>query len=434
MYCAAYSYNVLIILKLHANLRLSFLRIEKTVILHLKSEEQMQYPAVILKSGKERSLRRFHLWVFSGAIKKIMGKPVDGDIVEVFDNDNNYLATGHYQKGSITVRIFSFTQRAINEDFWTEKINNAVKVRRSLGFLNNEDTTVFRLIHGEGDNLPGLIADYYNGVVVLQAHSAGMFRHLELLAEIFRNISGLKVSGVLSKSSSTIHQKDDSIEGDKLLWGEASVSQVSEYGIRFDVDHITGQKTGFFIDQRENRKLVGQYSKDKLVANVFGYTGGFSAFALQGGAKEVHTVDISAKAVEMSNHIMKNNFGEDVKHKGVTMDAFEFFKQSKGKYGVIVLDPPAFAKHRDAHSNAMKAYTRINRMAFEALQQGGILFTFSCSQVITREDFRKAVFTGAAQTGRTVRILHQLTQPADHPVNIYHPETEYLKGLVLMVE
>ncbi|NCD42586.1 MAG: class I SAM-dependent rRNA methyltransferase [Bacteroidia bacterium] len=391
-------------------------------------------PAILLKPGKERSLLRFHLWVFSGAIKKIMGAPVDGDIVEVFDNNGTYLATGHYQKGSITVRIFSFTRSDVDEAFWMEKIASAVETRRNLGFLDNEATTVFRLIHGEGDNLPGLIADYYNGVVVLQAHSAGMFRHLELFAEIFRSLPGLKVTGVLSKSSTTIHQKDDNMVGDKLLWGEASISHVSEYGLRFVANHITGQKTGFFIDQRENRHLVTRYAKDRLVANVFGYTGGFSAYALQGGATAVHTVDISARAVEMANHTMQLNFGEAVKHEGFTMDAFEFFKQSKGKYGLIILDPPAFAKHRDAHSNAMKAYARINTMAFEALQPGGILFTFSCSQVISREDFRKAVFTAAASTGRNVRILHQLTQPADHPVNLYHPETEYLKGLVMRVE
>lgn len=391
-------------------------------------------PQVILKSGKERSLLRFHLWVFSGAIKSIKGSPVDGDIVEVFSNQGTYLATGHYQKGSITVRIFSFIRTDAQEPFWKGRIIAAVEARRVLGFFDNKETNVFRLIHGEGDNLPGLIADYYDGVVVLQAHSVGMFRHLEMFAEIFKGIESLKVTGVFSKSSSTIHQKDDAIEGDKLLWGEASVSSVVEYGLRFDVDHITGQKTGFFIDQRENRHLVSQYAKDKLVANVFGYTGGFSAYAMQGGAREVHTVDISSKAIDLANSIMVENFGADVNHSGIAMDAFEFFKQAKGQYDLIVLDPPAFAKHRDAHRNAMKAYARINRMAFEALKSNGILFTFSCSQVITREDFRKAVFTAAAQTGKTVRILHQLTQPADHPVNIYHPETEYLKGLVLLVE
>lgn len=393
------------------------------------------FPRIILKSGRGRSLKRFHLWIFSGAIKKIIGNPVDGDIVEVFSTQDEYLATGHYQNGSIMIRIFSFARTLADEDFWIEKFESAINYRRSLGFFDHPGTNVFRIIHGEGDNMPGLIVDYYNGVVVLQAHSVGMYRSRVLFARIIMGLLGNNVKAVYDKSESTLNIAEQDT-GTKFLEGsvDADKTVVSEYGNQFEIDFRKGQKTGFFIDQRENRKLLEKYCKGKLVANVFSYSGGFSVYAKRAGAILIDSVDASETAINLAVKNMELNFGKNDTYRYFATDAFEYFHTLDQKFDVIVLDPPAFAKHRQALNNAIKAYRRINEAALNNISPGGILFTFSCSQVVSREDFRTAVFSAAANTGRNVRIMHQLTQPADHPINIYHPEGEYLKGLVLFVE
>lgn len=387
------------------------------------------FPKVILKSGRERSLERFHLWVFSGAIKQITGKPEDGDIVEVFGNDGRYLATGHFQQGSIMVRIFSFQQTDAGKAFWKDKFENAISFRRALGFIENPFTNVFRLIHGEGDGLPGLIVDFYNGVAVIQAHSAGMYRHRELFGEILTELLLEKITAVYDKSETTLNSAEPG--SGAFLKGKAENIIVSENGSRFEVDVREGQKTGFFIDQRENRKLLENYCRGKRVANLFCYSGGFSVFAARGGANSVESVDSSAKAMKLARINMELNIGEQANHHFFTEDVFEFLKKQTEPYDIIVLDPPAFAKHRQALDNALKAYRRLNEAAIRLLKPGGFLFTFSCSQAVTTEDFRLALFSAAAATGREIRIIHQLTQGADHPVNIYHPEGEYLKGLVI---
>ena len=392
-----------------------------------------KFPKIILKSGRDRSLKRFHLWVFSGAIKKVEGNTEDGDIVEVFSNTGEYLATGHFQNGSIMVRIFSFIQTGADKEFWKKKLALAITYRRKLGFFNNPDTTVFRLIHGEGDQLPGLIMDYYNGVVVFQCHSVGMYRHRFLFAEIIKELLGSGLKAIYDKSDSTLNSADQD-SAQKFLDGDIEVALVSEYGNQFEIDFREGQKTGFFIDQRENRKLLEKYCSGKRVANVFSYSGGFSVYAARGGAVLTDSVDVSRKAIDLAKKNMELNFGKPEGHRYFVQDAFDFFKSSNEKYDVIILDPPAFAKHRQALNNATKAYRRINEAALMNISPGGILFTFSCSQVVTKDDFRKAVFSAAANTGRNVRIMYQLTQPEDHPINIYHPEGEYLKGLVLFVE
>ncbi|NCC72845.1 MAG: class I SAM-dependent rRNA methyltransferase [Sphingobacteriia bacterium] len=391
------------------------------------------FPKVILKSGRERSVERFHLWIFSGAIKNIQGQPDDGDIVEVYSNAGKYLATGHFQNGSIMVRIFSFQQTDCEEDFWRKKIAGALQYRQQLGFLNNTKTNVFRLIHGEGDGLPGLVADFYNGTIVLQAHSVGMFRLREMFAGLFMQLPGNPVKGVLDKSETTLNSSDLKDE-EKLLAGSTEKVLVTENDNQFEVDVREGQKTGFFIDQRDNRKMLQQFCKDKKVANLFSYTGGFSVYAARGGARLIDTVDASEKAVQLAKTNMGINFGQNDQHRFYPMDVFDFLKNQQEKYDVIVLDPPAFAKHRQVLDNAIKAYRRLNEAAIRKLLPGGILFTFSCSQVVSSDDFRLAVFAAAASTGRQVRIVHQLGQPADHPVNLYHPEGQYLKGLILYVE
>ncbi len=387
------------------------------------------FPKVILKSGRERSLERFHLWVFSGAIKQISGTPVDGDIVEVFGNDGRYLATGHYQQGSIMVRIFSFKQTDAGKAFWQMKFENAISFRKALGFTENSSTNVFRLIHGEGDGLPGLIVDFYNGVAVIQAHSTGMYRHRELFGEILMEILPGKATAVYDKSESTLNSAEPG--SGAFLKGDSGTVVVTENGNRFEVDVRQGQKTGFFIDQRENRKLLENYCQGKRVANLFCYSGGFSVYAARGGASSVDSVDSSAKAMKLARINMELNFGEMENHHFFTDDVFEFLKRQTAPYDVIVLDPPAFAKHRQALGNALKAYRRLNEAAIRLLKPGGFLFTFSCSQVVTTEDFRLAVFSAAATIGREIRVVHQLSQGADHPINIYHPEGEYLKGLVI---
>jgi 23S rRNA (cytosine1962-C5)-methyltransferase len=394
----------------------------------------LEYVKIVLKSGKDQSLKRFHPWVFSGAIKKMYGQVSEGDLVAVYSNKDEFLGIGHYQVGSIAVRIISFTETQSNSGFWKNKIQKAWNYRQSLGFGNDPATNVFRLIHAEGDGLPGLIVDFYNGTAVMQMHSVGMHLLRNELVKALQDVLGEKLNAVYDKSEKTLPFKANIQPKDELLWGTPLSNEVLEYGLKFIVDWETGQKTGFFIDQRENRLLVQQYAKNRDVLNMFGYTGGFSVYAMQGGAKTVHSVDASAKAIDLTNENVELNFPGDKRHEALTADAFEFLKDIQEKYDLIILDPPAFAKHRNTLPQALQGYKRINTRAFEQIRSGGILVTFSCSQVVSKDRFREAVFSAASIAGRTVRIMHQLTQPADHPVNIYHPEGEYLKGLVLFVE
>ncbi|MFC2152355.1 class I SAM-dependent rRNA methyltransferase [Bacteroidota bacterium] len=394
----------------------------------------MDYPKVILKSGKDQSARRYHPWIFSGAIKKIIGNVNEGDLVKVTDNKDEFLALGHYQIGSIAIRILSFEEKPIDKNFWKEKINKAYQIRRQFGLAENENNNVYRLVHAEGDGLPGLIIDYYNGTAVLQMHSIGMYLNREHIIEAIKDLYGENLTSIYDKSESTIPYKSEINAKNDYVFGRSSENIVLEYGNKFKVNWEEGQKTGFFIDQRENRKLVAEYSKNKSVLNVFGYTGGFSVYAMKGGAKLVHSVDSSKKAIDLANENIELNFEDTSIHKSFAVDAFEFLNDIDNKYDLIILDPPAFAKHHNVLHNALQGYKRLNIKALEQIRPGGILFTFSCSQVVSKENFRKTIFTAAANTGRNVRILHQLSQPIDHPINIYHPEGEYLKGLVVYVE
>lgn len=389
---------------------------------------------IVLKSGKDQSLKRFHPWVFSGAIKKVYGHLNEGDLVSVYSNKDEFLGLGHYQVGSIAVRIVSFSEVEINYDFWKSKIESAWNLRKKLGFLNDPATNVFRLIHAEGDGMPGLIVDFYNGTAVMQMHSIGMYLIRENLVNALHEVLGDHLKAVYDKSAKTLPFKAEIEPKDGFLFGDNTETEVLENGLKFKVDWETGQKTGFFIDQRENRLLVQKYAQNRDVLNMFCYTGGFSFYAMKGGANLVHSVDASAKAIDLTNENVELNFPDDSRHKAFTEDAFEYLKDIDQKYDLIILDPPAFAKHRNSIHQALQGYKRINTRAFEQIRKGGVLFTFSCSQVVSKEKFREAVFSAAAISGRTVRILHQLTQPVDHPVNIYHPESEYLKGLVLYVE
>jgi 23S rRNA (cytosine1962-C5)-methyltransferase len=392
------------------------------------------FAKIFLKAGKEQSLKRFHPWVFSGAIGKSEGKLEEGDPVNVYSADGEFLAMGHCQIGSIAVRLLSFVEVIPDFDFWKTKIEKAWNLRKTLGLTENSETSVFRLVHAEGDGMPGLIVDYYHGTAVMQMHTVGMYLVRDLLTKALREVLGDKLKAVYDKSEKSLPFKAGVESADSYLFGENIETEVLENGLRFKVDWLEGQKTGFFIDQRENRHLVQHYSANRDVLNMFCYTGGFSFYAMKGDARLVHSVDSSAKAIEMTNHNVALNFPGDNRHEAFAADAFEFMRDIKDKYDLIILDPPAFAKHRDAVHQALQAYKRINTRAFEQIRSGGILFTFSCSQVVSKEKFREAVFSAAAISGRNVRILHQLTQPADHPVNIYHPEGEYLKGLVLYVE
>jgi 23S rRNA (cytosine1962-C5)-methyltransferase len=396
----------------------------------------MEYIKIVVKSGKDAALRRFHPWVFSGAIKKIYGgEPKEGDIVAVYDNKDEFLGLGHYQIGSIAIRVFSFQDVEINRDFWIGKFKKAFDYRKQMNILDNKDTNVYRLIHAEGDGMPGLIIDYYNGTAVIQTHSIGMHLLKDLFTEILQELLGDTITAVYYKSESTLpHKADIEPKNEYLLENDSISNVVKEYGNRFNIDWINGQKTGFFIDQRENRRLLGEYSKDKKVCNVFGYTGGFSVYALKAGAELVHSVDSSKLAIDLTNENIELNFGKDANHKGFAMDAFDFFDTTNEEYDIIILDPPAFAKHQKVLHNALQGYKRINQRALEQIKSGGIIFTFSCSQAVSKENFRKSVFAAAANARRNVKILHQLTQPIDHPISIYHPESEYLKGLVLYVE
>lgn len=392
------------------------------------------FAKLILKSGKDQSLLRFHPWVFSGAIKDTVGFPAEGDVVEVYSNKDEFLGIGHYQIGSITVRVFSFQQVTPDFEFWKSKIQQAYNLRVALGLAGSGHTNVYRLVNAEGDGMPGLIIDYYNGTAVMQMHSIGMFRIKEELAKALKEIYGNELVSVYDKSEGTIPFKAQIQPKNGYVLGEGQPEAVSEYNNFFKVDWVEGQKTGFFIDQRENRKLVETYAKDKDVLNVFGYTGGFSIYALRGQAKTVHSVDSSQKAIDLTNQNVALNFPDCKNHESFCVDAFDYLDHIDDKYDLIILDPPAFAKHHNVLNNALQGYKRINAKAIKRIKPGGILFTFSCSQVVDKDTFRTTIFSAAASTGRNVRILHQLTQPADHPVNIYHPEGEYLKGLVVYVE
>ena len=390
--------------------------------------------SVILKRGKEESLLRFHPWIFSGAIADIKGAPDEGDIVDVYTHEGKWIAVGHIQVGSIAVRVLSFKQEAIDADFWFRRLSVAFEMRRSLGLTDREDHNIYRLVHGEGDNLPGLVIDVYGHTAVLQAHSVGMHCNRMDIAEALMKVMGDRIKGVYYKSETTLPFKADIDRGNGYIIGGPTDDTPLEYGMKMPVDWISGQKTGLFIDQRENRALLERYSKGRSVLNMFCYTGGFSLAALRGGAKLVHSVDSSARAIELTAGGVEDNFPGDTRHAAYAEDAFKYLERMDPIYDLIILDPPAFAKHKDALKHALIGYRRLNQKAMEKIQPGGILFTFSCSQVVSKEQFRTAVFTAAAQAGRSVKILYQLHQPADHPINIFHPEGEYLKGLVLSVE
>lgn len=390
---------------------------------------------IFLKRGKDESLRRFHPWIFSGAIHHFDQQPAEGDIVRVLTAEGDFIAKGHWQIGSIAVRVLTFEDEEINTEFWMQRLSVALDVRRAIGVADNPLNNTFRLVHGEGDNLPGLVIDVYGLTAVVQAHSVGMHVARQQIAEALKVVMGTSLQHIFYKSETTLPFKAGLGQENGFLLGGSPDDVAMENGLKFHIDWLRGQKTGFFVDQRDNRMLLERYSQGRSVLNMFCYTGGFSVYAMRGGAKVVHSVDSSAKAVDLVNANIELNFPGDGRHQAFADDAFKFMQQmEQGLYDLIVLDPPAFAKHKDALRNAIKGYTRLNLKAFEKIRKGGILFTFSCSQAVSMNQFRMAVFTAAAQSGRSVRILHQLHQPADHPINIYHPEGEYLKGLVLYVE
>ena len=403
---------------------------------------------IYLRKGKEESLRRFHPWVFSGAIQRMDDGLEEGDVVRVLTSSGDYIATGHYQQGSITVRVLTFSDVEIDDQFWFSRLSSALHMRQAIGIADSADNNTYRLVHGEGDLLPGLIIDVYGATAVMQAHSIGMHLNRKVIARQLMAVMGDRLQHVYYKSETTLSFMEPE---NGFLIGGSNNNVAVENGLKFRVDWLKGQKTGFFVDQRENRALLERYAKDRRVLNMFCYTGGFSVYAMRGGAALVHSVDSSAKAIELTRQNVEMNFPSDPRHEAFCDDAFKYLDQCSrvngqwsmvngqwsmvnGQYDLIILDPPAFAKHRGALHNALKGYTRLNQKAFEKIEKGGILFTFSCSQVVTKDNFRNAVFTAAALARRKVRILHQLHQPADHPINIYHPEGEYLKGLVLYVE
>jgi len=396
---------------------------------------------VRLRKGKEESLKRFHPWVFSGAIASVDEGITEGEIVRVVTNSGDFIAVGHYQEGSIAVRVLTFSDVQIDDEFWHSRLMSALKMRQAIGIADNPNNNTYRLVHGEGDNLPGLIIDVYDETAVMQAHSIGMHLCRKEIARALNEVMNGRVKHIYYKSETTLpFMTADDMNG--FLVGGSDDNIATENGLKFRVDWLKGQKTGFFVDQRENRSLLEHYARGKRVLNMFCYTGGFSFYAMRGGAELVHSVDSSAKAIELTKQNVELNFPGDPRHEAFCEDAFKFLENISltshlsplTSYNLIILDPPAFAKHRGALHNALKGYTRLNQKAFEKIEKGGILFTFSCSQVVTKDHFRNAVFTAAALAKRKVRILHQLHQPADHPINIYHPEGEYLKGLVLYVE
>lgn len=392
----------------------------------------MVYKSVILRRGKEESLHRFHPWVFSGAIAR-MDNVDEGDLVTVYASDGTLIGNGHYQVGSIAVRMLCFDDSEINEDFFVERLTQAYVLRQTLNLMR-PDNNSFRLVHGEGDFLPGLVVDVYGSTAVMQAHSPGMHFARNIIAHSLTRLPGAPIKNVYYKSETTLPFKAQLDPQNDYIIGSYDTDVAVENGLRFHVDWLKGQKTGFFVDQRENRKLLEHYSKGRKVLNMFCYTGGFSFYAMRGGAELVHSVDSSAKAIKLTNDNVELNFPGDSRHQAFAQDAFKYLDEMATDYDLIVLDPPAFAKHKSALKNALIGYRKLNAKAFEKIKPGGILFTFSCSQAVNKEQFRLAVFSAAAMSRRKVRILHQLTQPADHPINIYHPEGEYLKGLVLYVE
>lgn len=392
------------------------------------------YKSVVLKKGKEESLKRFHPWIFSGAIAEKDEDIAEGEYVRVMTSNNEFIAVGMYQIGSIAVRVLSFDDIVIDNSFWENRLRSALDMRKAIGLIDNSDSTTFRWVHGEGDNLPGLVVDCYGDTAVMQAHNVGIHLHRKEICEAMQCVARERIKNIYYKSETTLPFKADVEHENEFIYGHMDSDITVENGLKFHVDWLRGQKTGFFVDQRENRHLLETYAKGRSVLNMFCYTGGFSVYAMRGGAKLVHSVDSSAKAIELTNMNIDLNFPDDTRHEAFCEDAFKFLDANDNKYDLIVLDPPAFAKHRAALHNALKGYTRLNVKGLQRIKPGGILFTFSCSQIVTKENFRNAVFTAAVQANRKVRILHQLHQPADHPINIYHPEGEYLKGLVLYVE
>lgn len=392
------------------------------------------YKQIYLKRGKEESLKRFHPWVFSGAINRSDEGIEEGDTVRVMTSDGRFIAVGHYQIGSIAVRVLSFRDVAIDAGFWRSRLQAALSMRIAVGIADNPQNNTYRLVYGEGDNIPGLVIDVYGQTAVMQAHSVGIHVCRLDIAKALVDVMAGRVANVFYKSETTLPFKADLGQENGFIYGSSDDNIAIENGLKFRVDWLKGQKTGFFVDQRENRSLLEKYSHGRRVLNMFCYTGGFSFYAMRGGAELVHSVDSSAKAIELTRQNVELNFPGDGRHEAYCEDAFKYLEDAGSNYDLIILDPPAFAKHRAALHNALKGYSRLNAKAFEKIKPGGILFTFSCSQVVTKDNFRNAVFTAAALAGRKVRILHQLHQPADHPVNIYHPEGEYLKGLVLYVE
>lgn len=394
----------------------------------------MIYKKIILRRGKEESLKRFHPWVFSGAIATADDAIEEGDIVSVFSSDGAHIGNGHFQVGSIMVRILAWGDNAIDEDFYRDRLQQAWNVRKTLNLMR-ADNNSFRLVHGEGDFLPGLVIDVYGSTAVVQAHSPGMHFARKTIAQVLVDLPDGVIKNVYYKSETTLPYKAHLDPENQYLIGEFDTDVAIENGLKFHVDWLRGQKTGFFVDQRENRALVERYCAGRNVLNMFCYTGGFSFYAMRGNAQLVHSVDSSGKAVMLTERNVELNFPGDGRHKAFAQDAFDYLdKMEKDAYDLIILDPPAFAKHKSALKNALIGYRKLNAKAFAKIKSGGVMFTFSCSQAVSKEQFRLAVFSAAAQSRRKVRILHQLTQPADHPINIYHPEGEYLKGLVLYVE
>ena len=389
---------------------------------------------IFLRKGKSESLKRFHPWVFSGAISSSDGKLNEGELVRVVSHDDELMGYGHYQIGSIAVRMLTFKDEPIDQKFWQTRLREAFRLRQTLQLTNRVDNNIYRLVHGEGDRLPGLVIDVYGHTAVMQAHSIGMHVNRHEIAQALIAATDGEIQNVYYKSETTLPFKADLHQENEFLCGHDDGNIATENGQKFHIDWLKGQKTGFFVDQRENRSLLEYYAKGRNVLNMFCYTGGFSVYALRGGANLVHSVDSSAKAIDLTRANAELNFPGDSRHEAFAEDAFKFLEQTGSNYDLIVLDPPAFAKHKDALRHALKGYTRLNAIAFRKIKPGGIVFTFSCSQAVNKDQFRLAVFTAAAQSGRHVRILHQIHQPADHTINIYHPEGEYLKGLVLQVE
>lgn len=392
---------------------------------------------IFLKPKKEESVLRFHPWIFSGAINHAEGSPQEGDLVKIYDSRNNFLAIGHCQVGSIAVRILTFKEEPIDHSFWLKRFQSAYLIRKQLKLTpdTNPHNNVYRLIHGEGDNMPGLIVDIYSETAVMQAHSPGMHISRNELAQALKEVLGDTIKNIYYKSESTLPFKAELNAQDSYLIGGDNVSNLAtENGIHFHMDWLKGQKTGFFVDQRDNRALLEKYASGKSVLNMFCYTGGFSCYAMRGNAKIVHSVDSSSKAIHLTNENIALNFPDDPRHEAFTEDAFKYLEKMGDQYDLIILDPPAFAKHKNVLRNALQGYRKLNAIALEKIKPGGIIFTFSCSQVVSKDNFRLSVFSAAAQAKRNVKILHQLTQPGDHPINIYHPEGEYIKGLILSVE